>query len=82
MNTHRRQRRKLVSPDLVPRSMRSLEEACRLADLPMPGSAAALSEAYLRLLVAGIDHESMGDECWLDAVLLKAPKEVVIPRGE
>ncbi len=76
MNTHHgRRRRKPVSRDLAPRSMRSLEEACRLADLPMPGTAAALTEAYLRLLVEGLDHEEMGDRYWLDAIGLGAPPE-------
>ena len=76
MNTRNgRQRRKLVSPDLVPRSMRPLEEAFALAGLPMPGSAAEASESYLRLLVAGLEHEDVGTESWINIILFGAPKD-------
>jgi len=69
---HGRRRRKPVSEFLAPRSKRSFEEACALAGLPEAGSAAQLTEAYLHLLLEGIDFQHFGDEFWLDAILWNA----------
>ena len=74
---HGRRRRKPVSEFLAPRSKRSFEDACALAGLPEVGSAAQLSETYLRLLVEGIDHERVGHEWWVDAILSGAPDSLL-----
>jgi len=75
----RRQRRTPVPPYLTPRSVRSLEEACKLAGLPEPTTAAELGEVYLRLLIAGLDHRDFGGPTWFIAIHLDAPKDSVPP---
>ncbi len=69
MNTRDgRQRRKLAS-----HSKRSLDAACRLANLPVPQTADELGEAFLALLVRGIDHLHVGQPVWFKAILDRAP---------
>lgn len=70
--SRRNRRREPISVFLAPRSTRSLEEAFALAGLPDPGSALAASEAYLTLLVEGIDHADVGSENWMNVILVGA----------
>ncbi len=73
-NTHGRRRRKPVSPHLVSRSTRSLDTACRLANLPLPQTVDELGETFLRLLIQGVDHLHVGQPVWFKA-MLTAPRD-------
>ncbi len=75
---HGRRRRKPVSPHLVPGSTRSLDTACRLADLPLPQNVDDLGETFLRLLIQGIDHLHVGQPVWFKA-MLAAPRDRQAP---
>jgi hypothetical protein len=54
---------------------RTLRQACEMARLPEPGSARDLSETYLALLLAGVDHRAVGSAAWERAILFDAPRE-------
>jgi hypothetical protein len=58
---------------IATRSRRTFFEALAKAGLPGPTSDAQIGEAFLRLLVLGIDHELVGTATWLTRTLGTAP---------
>lgn len=65
-----------VNPLIGPRSQRSLAEACALAGIPLPPATPLHhGEVYLRLLVAGVDHDAVGRDLWVDVCCFGAPRE-------
>jgi hypothetical protein len=44
----------------------------------MPGTAAALADTYLLLLVRGIDHSDVGTQLWVSAICLGARMEPTV----
>jgi hypothetical protein len=66
---------------LVPRSQRTLAQACRRAGLTLPDFDSPsyfeqLGEMNLRLLVEGIDHRGVGDGFWYCSMLVFAVEEI------
>jgi hypothetical protein len=60
---------------IAPRSGRSFTEACARAGLEPPGNddPSAFGEAFLQLLIAGVDFSAVGCPIWWSAILLDAP---------
>lgn len=70
--------------DGLRRSRRSLASACRRAGIaydPHVIDATGLGLIFLDLLIAGVDHEYVGEPAWYSAMVLGAPAEAV-PRGD
>ncbi|MBI4179169.1 hypothetical protein HY522_07095 [bacterium] len=70
-----------------PGSTRTFFEALDLAglphpSLPYPGYLAEIGDLFLSLLVAGVDHEVVGDETWYCRILGNAPDAVDSPGPE
>jgi hypothetical protein len=62
-------------PIIKSRSRRSLASACKKAKVPLRlESIAELGETFLALLIAGTDHQHVGQACWFEAILTTAPK--------
>ena len=53
----------------------TLAQACALAGIPTPTTAAGVADAYMRLLVERIDHGRVDKPDWFDAMLFDAPCE-------
>ena len=61
---------------ITTRSSRTFFQALDRAGLSAPRSHAEIGEAFLRLLVLGIDHELVGTGTWLTRILGTAPDRV------
>jgi hypothetical protein len=62
-----------VRLSIDPRSLRSFYTALAKAGLEPPTSPGEIGECFLRLLIAGIDHDLVGSGTWLTRIFASAP---------